>query len=312
LTGEIDDKDTLESAIDEVVMKRFKRLGVTWVVVLTAVVGTIIGAPFLRNDAHRQAELAHRDPHSATNGHDGHSTHPESHSIDQAEYRLVLEETRRDGAAHVLTMSVADARGTPVTEFEEVHEKLLHLIVVRDDLGVFLHEHPRSIGEGKFSVRVELPKGGNYTLFADHKPVGHAQRVATGRLSSQLPTGATDEVNFDRRQSIGNTLVSLRSHRVVSYREGSSLLTFTLTDRSSGEAVRDLKPYLGAMGHLVVVRRDASLSRASYVHAHPMPSSEEGAVSFNVPLTRPGLYRAWGQFNRGGTIVTASFWFEAR
>jgi hypothetical protein len=52
------------------------------------------------------------------------------------------------------------------------------------------------------------------------------------------------------------------------------------------------------------------------VHSHPDEADESagagGRVAFAVRLPKPGLYKAWAQFQRGGRVVTADFVVAAR
>jgi hypothetical protein len=61
----------------------------------------------------------------------------------QGGYTLDLAEDRARAAKDVpLRFQILDAGGAPVTRYVENHEKLLHLIVVRNDLVGFQHVHP--------------------------------------------------------------------------------------------------------------------------------------------------------------------------
>ena len=84
-------------------------------------------------------------------------------------------------------------------------------------------------------------------------------------------------------------------------------LTFTLTRH--GQPVTDLEPFLGVQGHLIVIHRD----RTVFIHSHPLenqPSAGAGSVQFNVVFERPGAYKAWGQFQRQGKVLTVPFVIE--
>lgn len=50
------------------------------------------------------------------------------------------------GRKTVLTISVAENPGTRVRDFELVHDKLMHLIIVGEDLSYFAHIHPTLAG----------------------------------------------------------------------------------------------------------------------------------------------------------------------
>ena len=80
----------------------------------------------------------------------------------------------------------------------------------------------------------------------------------------------------------------------------------TVTVRRDGEAVTDLQPYLGALGHLVAIR-DGDLA---YLHVHPLDEiSRPGgpAVRFAVDVLAAGTYGLFFDFSHGGTVHTASF-----
>jgi hypothetical protein len=90
--------------------------------------------------------------------------------------------------------------------------------------------------------------------------------------------------------------------------ESTVRINFQLTDRVSGEPVMNLEPYLGAMGHLVVIEARSK----AYVHAHPEPDEGTSSnVSFSAHLPASGRYAAWVQFQRDGKILTVPFVFDA-
>ncbi len=68
-----------------------------------------------------------------------------------------------------LTVKILNADGkTLVTAFDEVHIKLLHFIVVSQDLTRFLHVHPNYQGDGIFVLKdLMLPDAANYATYAD-------------------------------------------------------------------------------------------------------------------------------------------------
>jgi hypothetical protein len=52
--------------------------------------------------------------------------------------------TPEAGRQTKLILSVTEQRsGEPITEFELLHDKLMHLIIVGEDLSYFAHIHPR-------------------------------------------------------------------------------------------------------------------------------------------------------------------------
>src|SRR5262249_10030682 len=99
--------------------------------------------------------------------------------------------TVRAGAALALQLQIVDARTeAPVQRFAEVHEKLLHLFVVGDDLRHFEHIHPSLVGDGVFAISITLPRPGRYQLIADFLPEGGLPQV----IQRALVTAGYDDM----------------------------------------------------------------------------------------------------------------------
>ena len=49
---------------------------------------------------------------------------------------------------------------------------------------------------------------------------------------------------------------------------------------------------------------------SSYVHSHPLEASTGPSVEFRMRFDRTGTYRAWGQFQHGGRVITVPFTVE--
>jgi hypothetical protein len=64
-----------------------------------------------------------------------------------------------------------------------------------------------------------------------------------------------------------------------------------------------LEPYLGAYGHLVVVRQ----GDVGYVHVHPEPQLVDGQVKFWLTAPSPGTFRMFFDFQVGGAVHTAAW-----
>ena len=71
-----------------------------------------------------------------------------------------------------LQFRIVSSTGAPVKRYATVHEKLLHLIVVRNDLASFQHVHPTLDDDGTWRVPMNLARAGDYRVFADFMPAG--------------------------------------------------------------------------------------------------------------------------------------------
>lgn len=172
-------------------------------------------------------------------------------------------------------------------------------------------------------MNANFPYSGDYTLFSDCQPMGESESLSV--LTQTMEGSPAPEVSIDttlRDTVIKDTKVSLHvnddkagSKDASEVKAGEeTTLQFELKQSGSGEPVKDLRPYLDAMGHLVVVRQSTQqppiLNRDSYIHAHPNSASVAGKVSFKTCFPEPGNYKLWGEFDRGGQKIVADFWIS--
>ena len=215
-------------------------------------------------------------------------------------------EVRAAGVPADLEFQLRDPAGQAVDRLEIVHEKPLHLMIVSEDLSWFAHVHPVPDGSGRFHLRETFPAGGTYTLFHDFTPPAVGMQVVPVDLTveGRRPAPKQLVIDDDRPKAVDGYECTL-THTALAL-DAESALTFRLT--RSGKPVTDLEPFLGAMGHLVVISAD----RATYVHSHPLPANATTGptVQFNTTFPRTGVYKAWGQFQRHGRVVTVPFVFE--
>jgi hypothetical protein len=72
----------------------------------------------------------------------------------------------------------------------------------------------------------------------------------------------------------------------------------------NGEPVDGVQPYLGADGHLVVLRE----GDLAFLHAHPQGElGGSGPIVFDVDYPSAGAYRMFLQFRHRGEVHTAAF-----
>lgn len=244
---------------------------------------------------------SHSEPSSPTNG---------KHSMHAATAQLILETEPREpqsGTVTNLRLMLHGPDGKMIAKFAEIHEKLAHLIIVREGLDQFAHVHPEVDAEGNFTARFTFPVGGKYRLFLDHKPAGGAQATATTELevSGASPTPPDLAPNVPGRV-VGDGLEA--DVALAAAGDGETKITFRVLDGSQQE-VTDLQPYLGAKGHLVVISSDGR----QYVHSHPDEGDTAAStVSFGAHFPALGVYKGWGQFQRSDRVHIVPFVVEIR
>ena len=255
-----------------------------------------------------------------SSGQEGDNTkgHPQSgadphagHNKEQGVSMLMIQTEPAQviaGKPTTLKLMIHGADGKMVNNFEVVHEQKIHLIVVRDGLDQFAHIHPEVDAAGNATVSYSFPTGGNYWLYADYKPTGKEQTTATAqvKVSGDIPAISPLTPNVPGSEATGDGLRAKVAIEGASA-GGEGTITFDLTD-AAAEPVVDLQPYMGAMGHLVVLSSDGK----QYVHAHPAEAQPDkvNRVVFQAHFMKPGLYKAWGQFRRMDTVRVVPFVFK--
>jgi hypothetical protein len=256
--------------------------------------------------------VAWSNPAWTAEGHQGHSMH-EHHAtpkknLEEFQAKPSLSATIEARQPVDLTIEITGNKGQTVDHFDIVHEKVMHLIVVSRDLHFFDHIHPEYQGKGKFTVQTVLPAGGSYTYFCDYKPSGQPGQVSMFTLDAPGTAMPAPVKSTVRSQVLGDTLVTLHTNPAVIKANEETILGFTLQQATDQSPLADLQPYLGEMGHLVIIRETEPLAVADYIHTHALQTDKKSTIPFMAVFPKTGWYKLFGQFNRGGEIVTAPFW----
>jgi hypothetical protein len=152
-----------------------------------------------------------------------------------------------------LAFTIMGPDGDPVTTFDELHERLMHLIVVRRDLTGFQHLHPEMSEDGTWRTDLVLPTGGALRAFAD---------FATRGVQSTLGVDVLVEGDF-RPEPLPEPTATAKVEGDVVFAAGDGgQVRFTVT--REGKPI-EVEPYVGALGHLVALR----WGDLAFLHVHP-------------------------------------------
>ncbi|MBD6615451.1 hypothetical protein FNW02_06260 [Komarekiella sp. 'clone 1'] len=261
-----------------------------------------------------QTPKAEKNPHSShniENSRDEHSGHSKLESAN-ATAKLTVADKITPNTPVPIVIEVQDNNGKAIANFDQFQEKLMHLIIVSDDLQSFNHIHPIYKGNGRFEVQTNFPHPGSYSLFSDYKVAGKAEQVSV--LKAEVPGNAPTATKIDLTTTkiFGNTKANLKLSQPTIKTGQEVHLIFNLQDAASNQPLKDLKPYLGERGHLVILKQSSPLTQADYIHAHAMKNTPAAEVHFITSFPKPGKYKIWGQFNRNERIITADFWVDVQ
>ncbi|MCZ4517177.1 hypothetical protein O4220_01520 [Rhodococcus ruber] len=273
-------------------------VGIAFLFLAALFVGDTIGP-----DAQATAVASHT-------GHDAHDAAAASTAIPaglqatQDGYTLELDRSVAPSGADVpVAFTISGPNGAPLTDYDDMHTKELHLVVVRRDLTDFQHVHPVRDASGMWSTALDLATPGPYRLFADFTPAG-GENITLGteltvpgdyRPQPLSPPNVTSSVDGYDVTLAGAVTAGTNS-------------TVSLTIEQEGREVTDLEPYLGAYGHLVALRADD----LAYLHVHPEEGPPGPTVDFSVDAPTAGTYALYLDFQHGGVVHTAEFTIEVQ
>ncbi|MBD8067796.1 hypothetical protein F7888_02255 [Bacillus sp. PS06] len=198
-----------------------------------------------------------------------------------------------------LRIKLKDTEGN-IPLLEETHEKMMHLIVVSNDLKEFYHLHPTQEGN-EFHTDISLSYS-SYTAFVDINPKGKNYVIKPIRLeinkNSSPFMGLAKPLEKDQNliKEIGGKTVELITDPLKVDEEVT--LEFTISNGTP-------EPYLGALGHVVII--DQAVEQ--FIHVHPVSVHD---TIFNTQFEKSGLYKLWAEFRFGIHVHAYPFVFEVK
>jgi len=186
------------------------------------------------------------------------------------------------------------------------HGKLMHMFLIRKgDLDVFAHLHPERLDTLDFRVKLPPLPSGEYHVFADiTRYTGFSETIVSEliippssefQLASNVPVYLGRDDTYTFSNPISNKPYSLDADIMICGKPGIKTdlpggnsavwetetgkfeagrlynLDFALFDPEGEAAI--LEPYLGMMGHAVVLKHDGSV----YIHLHPTGNYSMGS-----------------------------------
>jgi hypothetical protein len=219
-----------------------------------------------------------------------------------------------------LMFDIRDQNNKVLKDFDTVHEKVMHLIVVRKDRMYFQHVHPSfDKDSGMFAItNFTFPTDGEYRVFADFTPIGAQKddmgmklavtpykdvKVGTGNYTPQ----ALGEDKLTSNVGGLDTSLSLMNGDTPNPIPYAGMpLPIVISVNKNGAAYKNLQPYLGALGHMVVLGPNLE-----FVHAHASEDTtyQNGLIIFTVDFPDPGQYKIYLQTQSDSKVITTDYNF---
>ncbi len=213
--------------------------------------------------------------------------------------------------------------GNPVTLFRTLYEKPMHMIIVNSQLNYFTHIHPTQDND-EFWITTQFPADGIYHVYLNFQPFGaiEQQFAFTVPVGTALQINASQNVDKKFTKTFGTYQVTMSPAKKLQTQAltlGDQKISFTIRNATTQKPITNLKPYLAAFGHLVMINKKTY----DYIHVHPTlvlpppPNSNGGPTVEFLPIglygpLQPGIYRVFAQFNPDNKLFTADFTVELK
>src|SRR5919106_2848979 len=204
----------------------------------------------------------HKEHHQQHHHHQQHSTQPKTTTTTlTATYNVNVQfdpATPQAGKPTHLSLVITEQKvGEPIKQFDIIHDKLMHLIIVNsEDLSHFAHIHPKLDNEsGIFHITHTFTRAGKYKMWIDVKPKGGIQILTAFAFNVEGQPVHSPASIAHEQTSVKNVVANGQSYQVTLNCQPERLIagrdtkmTFEIRD-ANGKPIRNLEPLMAAGGH---------------------------------------------------------------
>ena len=285
--------------------------------------GVLLCASLLRHDIPASHYL-HREHAGAPTGEGTHmhqvNNGPEiTARIETAPAQLVA------GIPVSITVHLEDRNGKPVQGLLVHHDRLLHAVIIGQDLRSFAHIHAEDLGpvtdemlkKAAFPLQYTFPKAGEYLIGLDFATEDGLYSKTSLLNIVGRPKMAEPPAELSRKKDFGAYHVRLAVSPKSIEADEETTVRFLITKQ--GRTVTDLEPYLGAPMHLAIVRADLT----GFIHTHgyspgdvhmrlghrqAKPSERYGPeIDADIVFPSAGTYKIFCQVQHEGKVLLFDF-----
>lgn len=229
--------------------------------------------------------------------------------------------------------TIKDAKGETVKDFLISHDKLMHFILVRDDLQDFQHIHPElDKNSGEFSIPIVFSGEGKYRLIADFVPahgeksteINHIAAITYKDITVGNTAGVAKQNITPDKQTIRKEGEYEFSYILPKNIEVNKPTEIMLQVKKNGQPVKNMEEYLGAQAHGILFKTDD----LAFAHLHAMgetmnhmmdskmmthgslPKGPE--IVFEHTFTQAGVYKLFTQFQVEGEVITTDYTLQVK
>ena len=212
---------------------------------------------------------------------------------DSVDIHMYTVKFLRNKLENSLDFEIMDMLGKPVSDLEVVHDKIMHVVLVRDDLKYFDHIHPKQIADGAFNVPYEFYSPGNYRVWVDFT-IGGMQHIVDFDFNIAKGSGNSPDYSMDD--------INVKLNPINTYAGKTAKIGFTVNYKD-GRPAKIQEKFLAANAHLIAI--DETLDE--FGHAHDEKFDGDNDLSFTYKFAKTGRHKLWLQFSLDKVTRTAEF-----
>jgi len=205
---------------------------------------------------------------------------------------------------------IKNDKGEILKKYEIAHEKIMHFIVVRKDLQNFQHLHPDfNQATGEFTVDITFPTDGPYRVFPDFTPTEDNPQKLPVTVYHDINVGDMSKYKAETAVPDTKTKKTVGDYQIT-YNFPSEIMmrneiNYSLTMTKTGQLVRDLESYLGALGHSVILKEGT----LDFIHTHAEETTTNRGpeIKFSTSFPEEGVYKIFTQFQHQNKVNTVDF-----
>ena len=243
------------------------------------------------------------------------------------------------GTPATITFTIRDDDGKPVRDLAITHDRIVHVVIISEDLSVFGHIHAEDLGpitqemkeNARFPVRYTFPKAGKYNIAVDFAYGGRGYSELLDLDVGGTPPMGGVRKDLSREKKFGGYDVKLTISPEIPVAGKETSLRYTFM--KNGSPVADIEPYLSAAMHLAVINEGM---QHYFVHAHgdrpgamhhmgheghmathmghsvPAGTTFGPEIEANVVFPVKGTYKIFSEIRHDGEVRLIDFMVEVR
>jgi len=212
---------------------------------------------------------------------------------------ITFERPNAEAGKEIPIQFILTKEDEPMADLQVMHDKLMHVVLVRNGLKHFDHIHPEQTAPGVFVIPYTFAAAGAYRIWVDFT-FDNMQHIV------DFDINVAGELEGKEQDKLYGLKVEMSKPEQMI--QGKPVtFGFAITDED-GKAVPVTEKFLAADGHMIVIDQ----TRDEFEHAHDETGDKDNTLSFSYTPEKPGKHKAWVQFKIEGQDRAASFEFEVQ